>query len=114
MSKGFFVGMILGLIVGGFTSIVCFRNLHEKEGDAVGDFQVINLSPNAAFEALRINKRSGETWGLTDKGIWTRMEVSNDVLDRNGIQDPDDWLRKQGYAPDSTGKWAPTNRINSN
>jgi hypothetical protein len=97
----FTVGMILGI-----AATISFKWFNEQV-KPTNEFEIHSLPNDAMYPALKINRTTGETWGLTVQGRWFKIQEFK-------IADPMEWLKDQGYAPDKFGKWGLTNKSNSN
>jgi hypothetical protein len=91
--RRFFAGLIIGAILGGFCAALWFKSLNIKPAASDG-YDFVNLS-HGDFYALRINRRTGDSWGLTHDGEWLKLKVTISP----GILDPDEWLKQRIREP---------------
>lgn len=88
--KDFILGLVVGAAIGGLTVAISFKPPHQDS------FEIHNLS-QGEYPAIRIDKQTGETWGLSD-GMWVRLKVTP------GVEDPDEWLKRQHYQTTNVSK----------
>jgi hypothetical protein len=72
MKRYFFIGVAVGAVLGGAVAAVSMKLLSRDH------FEFQNLSHGYLY-ALKVDKRSGESWGLTSIGTWVFLtdDVSN-------------------------------------
>lgn len=99
--SAFFSGVFVGAFIGGFSAGLSIKHFEPKPAQQE-TFEFLSLAHGAAFDALRVNKTSGESWGLTSDGTWSK------IVTNLGVTDADEWLKEQqeqGIIVNSNGLW---------
>ncbi|HEY3853542.1 MAG TPA: hypothetical protein VGO67_04020 [Verrucomicrobiae bacterium] len=93
MMKIAWLSFIAGVVLG-VASALSFKwfdrpAIQRPPTELEGNFEIHSLPSDAPYWAIKIDRKTGKTWGMSQEGAWLNLRDVN-------IESAGDWLKKHG------------------